>query len=361
MVLKGLYYDGDHAGSQEIKISIDDQGMLHATPELIEPQHIRQVSISRRIGNIPRSITFESGSMFETSDHEKLDIWLKEYGLKESWAHRLESNMRFVIGALISVSAIVVWGAIWGIPWASTRVANALPAEMSSYISRGTMETLDKRVFAETQLDESQQDSLSKQFQQLIPLNSEAIDYRLVFRRGGFIGANAFALPDGTVVITDELIKLARRDEEIISILLHEIGHVEHRHSLRQVISHSSLVILTLLITGDISSAGTLVVALPNVLVETSYSRTFESEADSYALEQMQQRDIPTDHFADIMERLEYCSVHILDEAELQDGTDCEIPEGYDNTRANNSDWFSYISTHPANKERIARFRSIKK
>ncbi len=53
------------------------------------------------------------------------------------------------------------------------------------------------------------------------------------FRASPIIGANAFALPGGIVIVTDQLMQLAEHDDEILAVLAHEIGHVKHRHVLR--------------------------------------------------------------------------------------------------------------------------------
>jgi Zn-dependent protease with chaperone function len=46
--------------------------------------------------------------------------------------------------------------------------------------------------------------------------------------------ANAFALPNGRVVVTDELVELLKNDSDALrAVLLHEIGHVQHHHSIR--------------------------------------------------------------------------------------------------------------------------------
>jgi Zn-dependent protease with chaperone function len=182
--------------------------------------------------------------------------------------------------------------------------------------------------------------------------------YKLLFRKGGHIGANAFALPDGTVVITDELIELATHDKEILSILMHELGHVIHRHSLRRVISHSGLAVLTVLITGDVSSAGELVLALPNILMDSSYSRDHEWEADGYALKTMQKQGIPTSRFADIMERLESYQAEFEASPDNDDKT--VDNKEYENADDSGYGWSEYISSHPASKDRIARFRDAK-
>jgi|GEM_PF-1479320 len=38
--------------------------------------------------------------------------------------------------------------------------------------------------------------------------------------------ANAFALPSGDILVTDRLMEMAGKPEELDAILLHEIGHV---------------------------------------------------------------------------------------------------------------------------------------
>jgi len=43
--------------------------------------------------------------------------------------------------------------------------------------------------------------------------------FRLELRASPLLGANALALPDGTIVVTDELTRLSQRDEELLAVL----------------------------------------------------------------------------------------------------------------------------------------------
>ena len=65
-------------------------------------------------------------------------------------------------------------------------------------------------------------------------------DIRIVFRKGGRLGPNAFALPGGTIIFTDEMIMLSEHDDELLAVLIHEIGHVVHRNGMRTIIQDSS-------------------------------------------------------------------------------------------------------------------------
>ena len=355
MGAEGRYFDGEVARSQALTLELDGSGMLIATPPLMEAVSIHSVTVSSRIGNIPRTITFPSGAMFETDDHRTIDEWLRRHAIGRGWVHTLESKLKYVIGSVLFIILFVTGFAVWGIPWASTRIAYALPAEVNNYIGQGTLETLDKRVFGVSELDDARRGELIDRFLRLLPADTGPIKFSLVFRKGGAIGANAFALPDGTVIVTDELVRLAENDEQIASVMLHEIGHVEHRHTLRQVISHSSLAALTLAIFGDINSAGAMVLALPNIIMESSYSRELEWEADGYALMQMRRLGLAPEHFADFMEFLDSYALtggrrdagDMITECPPDAESDEESPE-----------WLNYISTHPASSERIARFRN---
>ena len=68
------------------------------------------------------------------------------------------------------------------------------------------------------------------------------------------VGANAFALPGGDIVVTDALVKLVGEGDGLTGVLAHEAGHVEYRHGLRQVIQSSAIGATAALLFGDVST-----------------------------------------------------------------------------------------------------------
>ena len=40
------------------------------------------------------------------------------------------------------------------------------------------------------------------------------------------MGLNAAAIPNNTIIVTDELVKLSGADEEVLAVLAHEQGHL---------------------------------------------------------------------------------------------------------------------------------------
>ena len=168
-------------------------------------------------------------------------------------------------------------------------------------------------------------------------------NYELVFRTSPLVGANAFALPNGTIVMTDELVNLVDNTDHLSGILLHEIAHVQYRHSMQQLARQSSLSALILLVTGDASFASSLILLLPTVLIEAEYSREFETEADVFALDVIQHNNLSLDNFIVAMEKL------------MHDHTHTETDQAHDNEE-DKTVW-DYFSTHPPTDERLNRFR----
>ena len=135
--------------------------------------------------------------------------------------------------------------------------------------------------------------------------SGETTPYRLEFRSSPIIGPNAFALPSGIIVMTDELVKLAKNDREVLAVLAHELGHVRHRHTMRRLLEGSATVLIIAGVTGDIASAASLAATAPTLLLQTKYSRDNEREADRYAIEMMKKAGMDPRYLGSLLARLE--------------------------------------------------------
>jgi len=299
------------------------------------------VRVSSRLGNTPRYFTLPDGWKFETRDNDAVDALLRQQR-QHGWSalvHRLESRWHYVLAALLLV-VLFVWGMLqYGLPAAAEGVAHRLPAHITDDISEQTLSYLDENLFQPSQLSEATRERLQNRFTQMSAGLNSGHSFKLLFRQGGdTLGANAFALPSGTIVMTDELVALSQDDNELVAIMAHELGHVMHRHGLRQMLQSSVLSLFITYATGD---ASTLVVALPMMLVQLGYSRDFEREADHYAHHYMQQQGIALQHFAAILQRIETSHSERREAAEK---------------RGERSRLFEYLSTHPDTKERVKLF-----
>lgn len=260
--------------------------------------------IDARLSSLPRNIDFPDGARFETLDHDVVDTWLRAQrgaaGSLGAQLHRLEGSLPMVAALLALVVAGIGWLLWFGIPLAAGVVAERLDPEIVERLSGNVLAQLDEGVLAPSRLGIDRRGGIRDRFAMAVEQLPQAPEYRLVFRRGML---NALALPDGTVVLTDELIEFTEDDDEIIGVLLHELGHIDRRHALRQVLQGSAASLLWLLVTGDVSSTSVLA-AMPAALAQLSYSRALEREADEWAVRSMQQLDLDPGALADFLERL---------------------------------------------------------
>lgn len=336
--IPGQCFDGHSSAATPATLRVDTDGRVtcDAWPDR-PPLALTEIDISERVGSIPRILRFPDGAQFQTPHNDLVDQALARFRRARGsrLLHRLESRLAFVAVAVVVMVAASYGFVRWGIPYFSKVAAYSVSAETAASLDQGALEFLDQAFFQPSKLDAATQQRIRARFDAMAAEQETGFKYELHFREGGKIGPNAFALASGAIVMTDELVKLAKHDDELVSVLAHEIGHVVHRHSLRRVFQSSVVALIGTLLTGDVSGPATIVVALPTILVELQYSQAFEREADAYSLAWMKHHGLNPAHFKHIMLRLE----------KTHGGGDEKIP--------------SFFSTHPATEERVKLFETL--
>lgn len=140
---------------------------------------------------------------------------------------------------------------------------------------------------------------------------------------------NAFALPDGQIIVFTGLIAASKSPEEIAGVLAHEISHVELRHGIRQLIRVMGISYLTAVVIGvgfEGAEIPETISEIANVLIYVKYSQEFEKEADLNAVALLHNAGISIKGFISFFDRL----IHNEKTPEI----------------------LSWISTHPDNKTR---------
>lgn len=300
--VQASYYDGNSARKQSVALSIT-QGLLEIRgEELLRVLPLSEVNISAKLGNTPRLLHFEGGAHCEINNHADFEALLKDAGIKtQSLVSRLENTWHYAIAAAALCIAFIVAAFYWGLPWVADITAARIPPSVTLAIDKHFLDIVDKGMMQLSTLSKERQSAITQRFDRLKGAN-ETPPHQLIFRSSPIHGANAFALPGGTIIATDELVALAAHDEEIIAVLAHELGHVSERHPQRQLLQSSVVGLVMTWYLGDIS---TLLAAAPTLLLETSYSRNFERRADRYAADMLKSNKISPSRLADILEKLE--------------------------------------------------------
>ena len=94
---------------------------------------------------------------------------------------------------------------------------------------------------------------------------------------------------------------MAQHDDEITAVLAHELGHINRRHAMRQVLQSTLSGLVMVAVIGDFDSIAS---GLPASLLQLRYTRQMELEADAYALQALLKACISPRAFVNILERL---------------------------------------------------------
>jgi Zn-dependent protease with chaperone function len=344
MVFNGAYYDGKTARRHPVDLSVQDGVLLVSGAGIRRAEPLDQVRVSERLGQAPRLLSFGDGAYCEVRDHAALDAVLGAHGHRGGLVDRLQRSWRVAALSLVGCILIAAAGYRWGLPLAADFTARRMPPEVARYLSEQTLAVLDQGWLHPSELPAARKEALARGFAALHAPDDRAATARIEFRSSPRIGANAFALPDGRVVLLDQLVVLAGNDQEIEGVLAHELGHVHYRHGLRMVLQGSAVALAMTAWFGDVS---TLLATVPTTLLQTRYSREFEAQADDYAARMLLANGIPPSRLADMLERL--AAAH---EGKPADGKAKE-PGAHAHTGGGND----YLSSHPATGERIRRLR----
>jgi predicted Zn-dependent protease len=308
MKLDALYFDGKTSVQRKVQVCFDPPNRL-----LIVGDDVNfgckpgEMQVSARLANVGRQLTFPDGSLCEVADSDGLDRMLREAGHVSAgrWLHRLESRMRWVALSFAMVGVVLWAGVVYVIPAAAKQVAFNLPASTEQLIGKQALETLDGSVLEPTTLSLQRQTQLRALFSSMLGGLDDTHTYQIQFRASKQLGANALALPSGTIVVTDGLVNLAADDSEIKAVLAHEIGHLQERHGVRQVLQSSATALLALGLIGDISSSSSFLAVLPTMLLQSKYSKEFERQADGFAFALLKRDGIPVEALLSLLQRME--------------------------------------------------------
>lgn len=176
-------------------------------------------------------------------------------------------------------------------------------------------------------------------------LSSTPYDYQFYIVNDASL--NAFALPGGHVVIHTGLILKADTAEELLGVLGHEISHVTEQHGLRNVVSSAGVYLVLSALIGDVNGLMATVAGAAPLLLNMSYSRKFETEADTKGFELLVSANVDPRGFARFFEKMKQEEEERM--VKLEDDKAREALEFA----------MKYISSHPGTEDRMAHINKM--
>ncbi|PCI59556.1 MAG: hypothetical protein COB34_03475 [Methylophilaceae bacterium] len=346
------FYDGLSARAKSVWVEVKGDSLRVNVEGQLQAYPLSEINVQAKLGSTKRLVDLPDGARLEATDVSELEAAMpSKSAFFWSKLHYLENHLGWVFISLFC-TIFVGWAFLQhGVPKLAEYVAKATPPSMEKRLGEQVLKGLDHQYgyFSASETKKARQEKIIVALNKLCSVN-DCPQYRLEFRDGGVIGANAFALPGGIMVVTDGLIALAKNDTEIIAVLAHELGHVKQRHAFRQSIQGTLSGLVLAAATGDVSSMAS---GLPAVLVQMQYSRSHELEADDFALKALKKSCLPPRAFADILFRLQNQVPGSNGKKSESKKTKESPSEAYDPIS-------DMLSTHPNTIERIKPFVEAK-
>jgi predicted Zn-dependent protease len=115
---------------------------------------------------------------------------------------------------------------------------------------------------------------------------------------------NAFALPDESIIVTDDLIAMAESPDELVGVIAHEIAHIERNHVMKGVIRQIGAGIFFDVVVGGAGVGQAVAIASVN-LTALRYTRGDEAEADARGLDMLDSAGIDPGPLARLFDRVD--------------------------------------------------------
>jgi Zn-dependent protease with chaperone function len=335
-LIRAQLYDGRTSGARAAGVALSAVGggghLLVRADDLEISVPLSALLIGERVGSTNRLLQLPGGGSVEILDNAAFDAALESSGIAtaESPLRRLENHWRYALLALLVTALGTIGFFRFGVPALAVRAVGLVPSSLDAAIGADTLRVLDQSTFHPTALSAQRQAQLRQIFATVSAgASADSAHYRLEFRGGGSLRANALALPSGIVVLTDELEQLAKSDDELRGVFAHEVGHLVNRHAMRMLVAGSATALVVAGVFGDVSGVTSLATAAPTVLVTSAYSRDCEREADEFARLWMSAHRIDPGRLADLLARV----------------------------AAQQGDGGGFLATHPQLRERLQAMR----
>jgi predicted Zn-dependent protease len=110
---------------------------------------------------------------------------------------------------------------------------------------------------------------------------------------------NAFALPNGHLVINTALIFESDHQDELAGVIAHELAHIELNHVMKKLVKEIGLSVLISMTTG--SNGAETIKEAARMLSSSAFDRKLEKDADIKAVEYLVNAQVNPEKFAEFL------------------------------------------------------------
>lgn len=275
----GIFYDGQSSVPQVTTVFLNIQkGSLSFESEcgIQKEWSIKEVVFEMLDNGLQMQYQSTTGiEILKTSDAsfiESITVFRKVNGY-ESWYEQI-INKGIITHLLLAIIILAVIGLtyFYAIPWVGEKSVAIIPETYDTKLG-GTF-VQDNLLNLDVRTDKTK--ALNAFAKELVLNNTKPLKF--IFVNENIV--NAFALPDGTIVVYSGIVDKMENYDELVALLGHEAAHVNNRHAMKMLCRNLSGYIFISAILGDANGVMAVIGDNVNSLQSLSFSRKFEQEAD---------------------------------------------------------------------------------
>lgn len=254
----------------------------------------------------------------------KIKVFRKENGHVNWYEQLINSGFKMHMVLAMLILALIGLTYVYVIPWFGEKSVVIIPESYDDALGSSFVE--QSLLFSE--VDSVKTKSLNAFAKELQLNNTKPLHF--IYVNEDIV--NAFALPDGTIVVYSGIVNKMKDYDELVALLGHESAHVNNRHAMKMLCRNLSGYIFISAILGDANGVMAVIGDNVNSLQSLSFSRKFEEEADLKGLQIVTKNKVDPKGMSNLFKRLQ------------SNGT-MSIPQ--------------FLSSHPITEERIKYINAL--
>ena len=319
-----IFFDGKSSINQSVELKIKEQSEefhFRLEDETLIAWHLDDIRYEKygsylEIKNANNQMAFLQ--VTDTAFIEQFLFYLKRKSKMKTYDKLLSLGLKKHLVIAAALLSFLVIGYIFITPIAAEKAVVLIPESFDEYLTSSFM--LD---FMTKNAENAEKSEILNEFAENLELNNT---HTLTFTVVESNTVNAFALPDGNIVLYTGLLDKMESYEELAGLIGHEVMHVNQRHSMKMLCKNLAGYIFISVIFSDVNGIMAIIADNAHNLNTLSYSREYEREADQGGTALMIQNNIDPRGMLKLFER-------------LQDEEYFAVPE--------------FLSSHPITKDRI--------
>ena len=241
-----------------------------------------------------------SGALLQIRDEH----FSKQFFDAMKWKNKVDVHSRIlgigfskIVGIAVVMFALIVAAYFYLLPPLAEKSAVLLPESFDTSLGNAFMATF----LNENKIDSAKTAHLEKFAAQINFENTKPLHFTVVESKE----VNAFALPNGRIVVYHGILNKMQNPSELAALLAHEAAHVNHRHSTKMLCRNLAGYLLISLVFSDVNGIMAVLADNAQQLHSLSYSRKFENESDEQGLKILMNNHIDPNGMVQLFELIE--------------------------------------------------------